>query len=367
MMTIPATISGGASIFQVRLSSGEVLSPGDKADVLFAFYQHSYDGHIGNIRKGGVLWFTTATMWSRVRSSLTDYRHIGIPISSLTVEAIGGTGRDKGKNIFALGLVAGMFSLDATKLERLINERFGAKGESVVQTALDAFQAGYRYQSDDITNLFQTGPGRGGTRQPGGDVRQRGAGLRVDRGRGSFRRRLPDYTVVGHHGAAPARVAQVRRHIRPMRGRDCLRLDGDRCWLRRAGGGHRLERAGHLPQDRGHWLGDHGGDAAGGHRRAAWRALHRVADRCRAVRSQYRLLRWPWRFASRCAGRLRRGGLFLHRHRGGEYRPQIQRPRVRAQRPGHSHSHRGFQRAGPENDLSGRQAGCEPRGVSQAV
>ena len=37
-MTIPSTISGGPSIFQVRLSSGEVLSSGDEADVLMAFY-----------------------------------------------------------------------------------------------------------------------------------------------------------------------------------------------------------------------------------------------------------------------------------------------------------------------------------------
>ena len=153
MMTIPATISGGASIFQVRLGSGEVLSPGDKADVLFAFYQHSYDGHIENLRRGGILVYDSDHVEPN-EERLTDYRHIGIPISSLTVEAIGGTGRDKGKNIFALGLIAGMFSLDETKLERLINGRFGAKGESVVQTALDAFQAGYRHQSDGITNLF---------------------------------------------------------------------------------------------------------------------------------------------------------------------------------------------------------------------
>ena len=40
-MTIPATISGGPSIFQVRIGSGEVLSAGDEADFLVAFYQHS--------------------------------------------------------------------------------------------------------------------------------------------------------------------------------------------------------------------------------------------------------------------------------------------------------------------------------------
>ena len=42
-MTIPSTISGGASIFQVRIGSGEVLSPGDEADFLVAFYQESYE------------------------------------------------------------------------------------------------------------------------------------------------------------------------------------------------------------------------------------------------------------------------------------------------------------------------------------
>ncbi|MGZ5553722.1 MAG: 2-oxoacid:acceptor oxidoreductase family protein, partial [Chthoniobacterales bacterium] len=54
-MTIPATISGGPSIFQVRIGSGEVLSAGDEADFLVAFYQHSYQDHIGFLKEGGVL------------------------------------------------------------------------------------------------------------------------------------------------------------------------------------------------------------------------------------------------------------------------------------------------------------------------
>src|ERR1051325_11606114 len=37
-MTIPATISGGPSIFQVRLGTAQVLSSGDEADFLVAFY-----------------------------------------------------------------------------------------------------------------------------------------------------------------------------------------------------------------------------------------------------------------------------------------------------------------------------------------
>src|SRR5687768_6624482 len=45
-MTIPSTISGGPSIFQVRMGTGDILSAGDRADMLVVFYQHSYDSHI---------------------------------------------------------------------------------------------------------------------------------------------------------------------------------------------------------------------------------------------------------------------------------------------------------------------------------
>src|SRR5215210_2461684 len=52
-MTIPATISGGPSIFQVRIGTGEVLSAGDEADFLVVFYDHSYRDHIDSLREGG--------------------------------------------------------------------------------------------------------------------------------------------------------------------------------------------------------------------------------------------------------------------------------------------------------------------------
>src|ERR1700730_9423207 len=56
-MTIPATISGGPSIFQVRIGSGEVLSAGDEADVLLCFYDHSYANHITSLKRGGIVLY----------------------------------------------------------------------------------------------------------------------------------------------------------------------------------------------------------------------------------------------------------------------------------------------------------------------
>jgi 2-oxoglutarate ferredoxin oxidoreductase subunit alpha len=150
-MTIPATISGGPSIFQVRIGSGEVLSAGDEADFLVAFYQHSYQDHIGFLREGGILLYDS----DNVEPNLDDKRfvYVGVPITGLTIEALGGTAKDKGKNIFVLGLIAKIFNLDAEKLRKLIAEKFASKNESVANTALMAFQAGYAYP---VGNLLTT-------------------------------------------------------------------------------------------------------------------------------------------------------------------------------------------------------------------
>jgi len=153
-MTIPATISGGPSIFQVRIGSGEVLSAGDDADVLLAFYQHSYEGHINSLKKHGIVLYDSDHVEPKAEWK-DDYHHVGIPISTLTVEAIGGTAKDKGKNIFTLGLVARMFDLNVPKLERLINERFGGKDESIAKNALLAFHAGYNYSLGSIIDTFK--------------------------------------------------------------------------------------------------------------------------------------------------------------------------------------------------------------------
>ncbi len=153
-MTIPATISGGASIFQVRIGSGEVLSSGDEADVLLAFYQHSYENHIGSLKKGGIVLFDSDHVVAKPELE-KDYHHVGIPISGLTVEAIGGTAKDKGKNIFALGLIAKMFDLNVPKLEKLVGERFTGKNPSILNNALAAFHAGYGHSLGNIVETFK--------------------------------------------------------------------------------------------------------------------------------------------------------------------------------------------------------------------
>jgi 2-oxoglutarate/2-oxoacid ferredoxin oxidoreductase subunit alpha len=152
-MTIPSTISGGPSIFQVRVGSGEVLSAGDEADLLVAFYQHSYESHVHSLKPGGIVLFDADHVQPREEWK-EAYRHVGVAISTLTVESIGGTAKDKGKNVFVLGLLARIFDLNVAKLEQLIRERFTGKNESVVNTALTAFHAGYSYSIDNLIQTF---------------------------------------------------------------------------------------------------------------------------------------------------------------------------------------------------------------------
>src|SRR5438270_528753 len=165
-MTIPATISGGPSIFQVRMGTGEVLSAGDEADFLIAFYQHSYQDHIDFLKEGGVLLYDS----DNVEPNLDDKRfvYVGVPITGLTIEALGGTAKDKGKNIFILGLIAKIFHLDVEKLATLIKEKFAGKDESIVNTAIMAFTAGYAYPVGNVLKKhyqFEHKPKTGGPAQ----------------------------------------------------------------------------------------------------------------------------------------------------------------------------------------------------------
>jgi len=151
-MTIPSTISGGPSIFQVRMGSGEILTSGDQADFLVAFYQHSYEDHIESLRPGGVLVYDS----DHVTPNPDDrrFKAVGIPITGATVEAVGGSSKDKGKNLFVLGLIARVFNLDVPKIAALISERFGGKSEDIVRNAMLAFDAGYATPSDNLRDCF---------------------------------------------------------------------------------------------------------------------------------------------------------------------------------------------------------------------
>ncbi len=150
-MTIPSTISGGPSIFQVHLGSGKVLHPGDEADTLVAFYQDSYDGHLKALRDGGICFYDSDQV--KELKMERDIIHIGVPFTSAAIEAIGGSAKDRGKNLFVLGMLCAVYKLDRDKLADIIGRKFRGKNEDILRNALLAFDAGYAWPVHDINHM----------------------------------------------------------------------------------------------------------------------------------------------------------------------------------------------------------------------
>ncbi|MCD4658241.1 MAG: 2-oxoacid:acceptor oxidoreductase subunit alpha [Planctomycetes bacterium] len=153
--TYPATISGGESLFQLRISKNP-QSAGDYADILVVFYQDSFEHNRDFLRKGGILIFDT----EHVKVSKEDrkeFRCIGVPIAQRTIEALGGSGGriQKGKNMFLLGLLGHILSLDNDLLEDQINEKFSHKSKEVINNAKRAYHAGLAYEIGELKRLIK--------------------------------------------------------------------------------------------------------------------------------------------------------------------------------------------------------------------
>src|SRR5438045_1451523 len=74
-------------------------------------------------------------------------------------QAICGPGREKGRNVSSLGLVARMVSLNVPKLEKLIQERFAGKDPTIAETALACFRAGHGHEVQGLYQTFAFQPG----------------------------------------------------------------------------------------------------------------------------------------------------------------------------------------------------------------
>ena len=365
-MTIPSTISGGPSIFQVRIGSGEVLSAGDEADVLLAFYQHSYEDHIGSLKKGGIVLYDSDHVEPKAEWQ-PQYHHVGVPISSLTIEAIGGTAKDKGKNIFALGLVARIFDLDVAKLEALISERFGGKDASVLNNALAAFQAGYNHSLGDVLETFKFVESQG---KDGHQVVMNGnealaygliaAGVRFGAA----------YPITPWSD-----VMEILRRELPKYGGTFVQCEDEIAAISMANG---ASFAGRVAV-----TGSSGPGISLKMESLGWAVMAEVPLVVINVQRGGPSTGLPTQVEQSdlnlaCFGSHgdaprvvlapgQRRGLLLHRHRGGQHRAQVQCAGVRAQRPGHRHAHRGLCRAEPGEGLPGHYAGPDAGGRLQAL
>src|SRR3989338_1595734 len=137
--TYPAEIKGGHANFQVRASGKLLLSYGAAVDVLLAFNDEADQKHIKDAHPGGVVLYDSDSFTPPSNDSLIFY---GIPMTSLATEQVG---VKLTKNIVALGVCSHLFEIPFETFEQLLKEKFGRKGEMVVQKNLLALRVGTDY------------------------------------------------------------------------------------------------------------------------------------------------------------------------------------------------------------------------------
>ncbi len=157
----PAGTLPGVSAFQVRISSEDISTPGDIADVLVAMNPAALRSELPKLRSGGMVIVNSDGFGERdldkagyvanplEDDTLADYQVVEVPMTDLTVtrvKELGVKGRDadRSKNFFALGLLCWMYSRNPDDLRAWINDRFSSD-ELIRDANLTAFEVGWSF------------------------------------------------------------------------------------------------------------------------------------------------------------------------------------------------------------------------------
>jgi 2-oxoglutarate ferredoxin oxidoreductase subunit alpha len=143
----PAEIKGGPAMFQVRTSKEILLSQGSEIDVLICFNQEAYDRHAKDLRRDGkgIVVYDASSTKPEAGSPAILY---GIPVSEMAKLELRNY---LTKNIIFLGILSKLFGVDFSILEKIIAQKFGKKGEAILNLNFQALKAGYQSVEKNLT------------------------------------------------------------------------------------------------------------------------------------------------------------------------------------------------------------------------
>jgi 2-oxoglutarate ferredoxin oxidoreductase subunit alpha len=173
----PAGSLPGVSGFQIHFSDHDILTPGDRPDVLVAMNPAALRTNLKDLAAGATLIlnrdaFTEKNLQKAGYSvsplddgSLADYKLHAVPLTSMTVEALKGiegvTPREaeRSKNFFALGLMSWLYGRPTEQTLDFIQTKF-AKRPEIAEANRRAFNAGYNYgeTSEDFLVSYEVKP-----------------------------------------------------------------------------------------------------------------------------------------------------------------------------------------------------------------
>src|ERR1700712_2138407 len=157
----PAGTLPGVSSFQLHFADYDILTPGDRPDVLVAMNPAALKSNLKDLPHGGVLIVNTDEFTKRNLAkvgyesnpleddSLAPYQGPRGAMAALNPPALEPTGMSKkdaerAKNMFALGLLSWMYHRGTEGTEAFLREKFAKKPE-LAEANILAFRTGWNY------------------------------------------------------------------------------------------------------------------------------------------------------------------------------------------------------------------------------
>jgi 2-oxoglutarate ferredoxin oxidoreductase subunit alpha len=151
----------GVSSFQLHFADYDILTPGDRPDVLVAMNPAALKANLTDVPKGATLIIDTHDFTTRALArvgwnnnpledgTLDGYTVHAIDLTQLTLDALDGSElsrKDAGrsKNMFALGLLSWMYSRPTEGTLEFIRQKFANKPD-IADANVTAFKAGWNF------------------------------------------------------------------------------------------------------------------------------------------------------------------------------------------------------------------------------
>ncbi len=174
----PAGTLPGVSSFQLHFANYDILTPGDRPDVLVTMNPAALKANIADLPPGGLLIVNTDEFSKRNLTkvgyqanpledgSLEQYQVHPVAMATLTKGALEATGLSKkdaerAKNMFALGLLSWMYHRPHESTERFLREKF-ARRPDLAEANILAFRAGHAYgeTTEAFAVTYEVAPAR---------------------------------------------------------------------------------------------------------------------------------------------------------------------------------------------------------------
>jgi 2-oxoglutarate/2-oxoacid ferredoxin oxidoreductase subunit alpha len=176
----------GVSSFQIQIADYDILTAGDRPDVLVAMNPAALKANVTDLPRGGLIIANSDEFTKRnlakvgyeanplETDELSDYVVQPVAMTTLTlgaVESIGASKKDgqRAKNMFALGLLSWMYGRELEHSEAFIREKFARKPD-IAEANVLALKAGWNY--GETTEAFGTTYEVSHVKLKGGEYRQ---------------------------------------------------------------------------------------------------------------------------------------------------------------------------------------------------